>query len=124
MKAKVYTVADVKVSKKGEPYCVFAVQGPRNKVYKVLAFKKLATECAVIDRVGEEIIVDGSITQERGTNDDMVYLNTFILPERKKIKNPDAKVSASNRRPFKMWDDDDGLTWVRYLKEGEQGSEL
>ena len=117
MKARVYTVAEVKISKKGEPYALFSIKDDRGKVYKVLAFGELANQCSAISKQGEEIICDGNVTQEKGTGDDLIFLTAFTFPERRLAKKGGSKrpvVGATNQRPYKMWMDEEKRLWVRY----------
>lgn len=117
MRAYVYVIAEIKLSKKGEPYAVFSIKDERTRVFKCLAFGELASKCDVINRQGEEIICDGNIK-----DNDTIFLTAFTLPERKKL--PGTKKAGSrggimvtDSRPYTLSIDDEKRVWVRYEQQ-------
>lgn len=123
MKGKVYTPADVKLSKKGAPYAIFSIQDSKGNIFKCLAFNELAKKCEVIDRVSESIIVDGDIKPETGSSDMNIFLKAFVLPEREKMigdstggsRRPSVMVTDS--RPYELTMRPDKTLWCRWLNE-------
>ena len=123
MKGKVELLPQIKISKAGKTYGVFTVRDSRGSVVKCLAFNDIASRLGTIDRSGMDIIVDGNESVDKATGEKVIYVDVFTCPEKTEAtggkgggtKRP---TTVSQGQPFKMWTDEKGLLWVRYLPEG------